>query len=414
VKVSPRVNNRLSVKSEFRRVLFLADVPLNNPTSGAEQVLNHQAVGIAQHGIEVCAITRHAGPPMWSMGNSTGVTEVVYRASAQLIIRSLFSMAYYPLRFYREFQKKGTFRAVISHQPFTCFTLLTMRRLQNTPLLYVFHSPSHEEFLLSHPNKGKAIVSLHAKFRKILERLCLKKASTTMVLSQFMKQKLQNVHSIPGSKIVVNPGGVDLSRFTPPIDRGFLKVQLYFPKGKIHLLTVRNLEPRMGIENLLMGIHMLRKHRTDIHLILGGEGERRDSIEKMIEDLSIGEEVTMTGFIPQDLLPQYYGAADFFILPTKHLEGFGLVTPESMACGTPVLGTPVGGTREILSGFDPTFLFQDTTAEAMVEGIQGILYRYFPFEKNYDDLRTRCREYAASNYSWERHISQLKSIIENI
>ncbi|MFB0520779.1 MAG: glycosyltransferase, partial [Desulfatiglandales bacterium] len=117
---------------------------------------------------------------------------------------------------------------------------------------------------------------------------------------------------------------------------------------------------------------------------------------------------------PSSILPQYYGAADFFILPTRHLEGFGLVTPESMACGTPVLGTPVGGTKEILSHFDPEFLFSDTSAEAMAKGVQKAIERYFAWKKEYDDLRVRCREYAATNYSWERHLAQLKSILEEI
>jgi glycosyltransferase involved in cell wall biosynthesis len=149
-------------------------------------------------------------------------------------------------------------------------------------------------------------------------------------------------------------------------------------------------------------------------LIIGGEGAERPTLEKMITGLDLRGEVTMKGFIPTDLLPRYYGAADFFILPTKQLEGFGLVTPESMACGTPVLGTPVGGTQEILSGFEPRFLFRDTTAEAMAEGIREILGLYFPFENNYDHLRERCRHYAVANYSWKRHLSQLQSIIDEI
>jgi glycosyltransferase involved in cell wall biosynthesis len=225
---------------------------------------------------------------------------------------------------------------------------------------------------------------------------------------------VHDIHGISGERVVINPGGVDLSRFRPPGDRGALKAQLGFPEGKIHLITVRNLEPRMGIENLLTCMHTLKKGGLDTHLTLGGEGAERGRLEKMIEDLGLRGEVTMTGFIPSDLLPQYYGAADFFILPTKHLEGFGLVTPESMACGTPVLGTPVGGTREILSGFEPGFLFKDNTAEAMAEGIRETLRVYFPFEKDYNDLRARCREYAVANYSWDRHISQLQSIIDEI
>jgi glycosyltransferase involved in cell wall biosynthesis len=114
------------------------------------------------------------------------------------------------------------------------------------------------------------------------------------------------------------------------------------------------------------------------------------------------------------MLPQYYGAADFFILPTLHLEGFGLVTPESMACGTPVLGTPIGGTNEILRHFDPQFLFKDPSPEAMTQGIELAIEIYFARNKEYDDLRLRCREYAANNYSWQRHTDQLRAILDEV
>lgn len=396
------------------RALFIADVPLEHPTSGSEQVLYHQATGLAERGVEVYAITRQADPPPWVIRNVRGVREGYYSASAGDMIRGFISLWRYPLRFYRSFSEGSAFQVAVSHQPFNCFFLLTAGKLKHIPILYVFHSPSHEEYLLSHQKKHALRNLPHVTTRRLIEKLCLKSAKRVMVLSKFMKHKVQDIHGISGDRIVVNPGGVDLGRFTPPRDRGALKTQLHFPEGRIHLITVRNLEPRMGIENLLTCIHALKKGRADIHLILGGEGVERGNLEKMIKDLSLRGEVTMTGFIPSDLLPQYYGAADFFVLPTKHLEGFGLVTPESMACGTPVLGTPVGGTREILSGFEPRFLFKDNTAEAMAEGIRKVISGYFPWGKGYEDLRARCREYAATNYSWERHISQLQSIINEI
>jgi glycosyltransferase involved in cell wall biosynthesis len=150
-----------------------------------------------------------------------------------------------------------------------------------------------------------------------------------MVLSKYMKHKVQHIHGIPDERIIVNPGGVDLSRFQPPQERETLKAKVGFPEGRVHLLTIRNLEPRMGIENLLNCIRILKKDHEGIYLILGGEGTESKNLGNKIEELGIADSVTMTGFIPPDLLPGYYGAADFFILPSRYLEGFGLVTPES-------------------------------------------------------------------------------------
>ncbi|MCD4717785.1 MAG: glycosyltransferase family 4 protein, partial [Desulfobacterales bacterium] len=376
-------------------------------------VLYQQATGLADEDISVFAITRHAGLPLRVISDINGVSVGSYSASAQNMLRSLFPVVRYPVNFYRRFTQDAPFQTAICHQPFNCFSLLITRKLGHLPFLYVFHSPSHEEYLLSYPNSNRFMVFLNVNFRRMIEKFCLKRAMKIMVLSRYMKEKVQDIHGITADRIQINPGGVDLNRFRPPEDRKFLKHKLGFPEGRIHLLTVRNLEPRMGIENLLKSIRILKRGPDEIHLILGGEGIEMRNLKRLIKEYGLLNDVTMAGFIPPDILSEYYGAADFFVLPTRSLEGFGLVTPESMACGTPVLGTPVGGTREILSGFDSRFLFRDTSPESMSEGIRRAVGEYFVRKKQYKQLRLDCHEYAAKNYSWERHTDQLRAMLDN-
>jgi glycosyltransferase involved in cell wall biosynthesis len=71
-------------------------------------------------------------------------------------------------------------------------------------------------------------------------------------------------------------------------------------------------------------------------LTIGGEGAERKKFEGLIEQYGLVGKIKMTGFIPTELLASYYWAADFFIFPTRQLEGFGFVTPEPLSCGDPV------------------------------------------------------------------------------
>jgi len=396
------------------KVLFLADVPLENPTSGSEQVLYQQTTGLLRQGMDVYAITRQAEPPERFIRNVDGVQEGSYGACAQKIIPSLYSLIRCPVKFYNSFTRDNPFQAVVCHQPFSCFSLLVARKLANIPMIYVFHSPSHQEYHLSHENKSRLQNFPHIIIRRVIEKLCLRKSKKITALSRYMRQKVFEIHGIPAGRIIVNPGGADIKRFNLPRNRRRLKKELRFPEGKIHLLTIRNLEPRMGLNNLLEAVSILKKSQVDVHLIIGGEGIERKDLEKLIAEYDLFFDVTMTGFIPPDALPQYYGAADFFILPTRSLEGFGLVTPESMACGTPVLGTPIGGTVEILSGFDKQFLFRDTSPESMADGIKSAIERYLNDKDKYNDLRLHCREYVTKNYSWQRHTKELLSIIKEV
>jgi glycosyltransferase involved in cell wall biosynthesis len=393
------------------KILFVADVSLENPSSGSEQVLHQQAKGLAGEGIEVYAITRHAGSPSSVIRNVAGVQEGSYFASVKNLTHFLSSLMKYPRQFYDNFLRGKPFETVICHQPFNSFSLLMMRKLQHIPLVYIFHSPSHEEYMLSHSNGGGLRNLFQVKTRRWIEKFCVKRTKKIMVLSRYMEKKVHNIHAIPPDRTMVNPGGVDLDRFRPPQTRESLKADMGLPKGKIHLLTIRNLEPRMGIKNLLKSISILNEEHDGFHLTIGGEGIERKNLEKMIQELGLSDIVTMTGFIPPDLLARFYGAADFFILPTQDLEGFGLITPESMACGTPVLGTPIGGTKEILEKFNSKFLFKGSTPDCIAKGIQRAIDEDFSDKERYNSIRARCRQFAEQNYSWQRHIDILESVI---
>ncbi len=91
----------------------------------------------------------------------------------------------------------------------------------------------------------------------------------------------------------------------------------------------------------------------------------------------LGEQIRFAGFISDDDLPSAYAAADFSIVPSDALEGFGLITLESLACGTPVLVTPIGGLPEAVSGLRPDLVLpgcsRDDIAAGLDRGLAGNL-----------------------------------------
>jgi glycosyltransferase involved in cell wall biosynthesis len=396
-------------------LLFLSDVSLENPSSGSEQVLYRQAQGLLKNNFKINAITRENKKSFNSgVRYIDGILDAYYSINLKQKPLIFLSILAQPYKLFEKFIAEKKLTVAIGHQPFTLFSLLISGKLKNLPLIYIFHSPSYEEYLLSQSQETYFLNKMNIILRKFVEGLCLKRASKVMVLSKYMKQKAMNLYGISHRQIIVNPGGVDLEKFYPPNNRKRALKEIGFLKEKINLLTVRNLEPRMGIDNLLIAIKLLKKTPINIHLTIVGEGPERKRLEHLIKESELTSDVTLAGFIPSNRLSLYYGAADLFILPTRELEGFGLVTPESMACGTPVLGTPVGGTKEILKRFDSQFLFNNSTPDSMADGIQRAIDVFFKDKVKYDRLRTRCREFVVQNYSWQRHIDQLALIIDEL
>ena len=229
-----------------------------------------------------------------------------------------------------------------------------------------------------------------------------------------MKELIQQTYGVPAEKIVINPGGVDLSHFRVHPDRDTLKRQYRWPADRVHLLSVRNLEPRMGMDSLIESIRFLKSQQLKVFLAIVGDGPERTRLAELIRTHKLERDIQMLGHVSETNLPYYYSAADFFVLPTKELEGFGLVTPEAMACGTPVLGTPIGGTREILGRFNASFLFSGTDPASIAEGIRSAAARFPLSAPAYADLRMQCRRFAEDHYSWHRHIQRLIESLASI
>jgi len=166
----------------------------------------------------------------------------------------------------------------------------------------------------------------------------------------------------------------------------------------------------MGIDNLIAAMEDVVLSVPGVQLVIGGTGPMKANLEALRSRLKLERCVHFVGFIPDGDLPRYYQAADLFILPTIELEGFGMVTLEALASGTPVLGTPVGGTREILGRLDRGFLFEDTSPTAISRLIINECHRYQdrPEQRQHDSQR--CRDFAERYYSWDVNVDSTERL----
>ena len=167
------------------------------------------------------------------------------------------------------------------------------------------------------------------------------------------KEQLETLYQAPARKIEIIPPGVDLSHFYPiPPDEA--KEFVGVPLDKKMLLFVGRIEPLKGIRTLLQAIGIMRENGQtgdDLCLaVIGGEladknGQETDEVKSLMmtrDEYGLQDMVTFLGKRSQDSLPYYYSAAEVVIMPS-HYESFGMVALESMACGTPVIASLVGG-----------------------------------------------------------------------
>ena len=404
-----------------RKILVLTDFFFPDSTGGANKMAYYSAKGLSKNGTSVVVITRKAKPDLLGRQKLSGMNICRYEWNLQNPVQSLWK-ARKKIRLYLDAQYREDlkpFDLVILHQPLTVRLIGAHPAIQGSPWLYNFHSPWGEEFMIKASHNGDANIGrkiravVVSKLLDRIERNTLQRCRKIVVLSQFMRSKLEDLHGNTG-KIALIPGGVDTRSFRPAVDRKRVREELGLPDDKILLLTVRNLRPRMGLSNLITAISLCGPLRSKLHLIIAGSGQLSEKLKNQSEKMGLSDEITFPGRISEKNLVKYYQAADVFILPTRRLEGFGLATVEAMASGLPVIGTPVGATPEIISQFGKEWLSEDSSAKSLAQKISERAQWIISHPQKYHFLRQHLQNTVNQKYGWPNIISQWESICSAI
>lgn len=264
--------------------------------------------------------------------------------------------------------------------------------LERSKLTHVihFHGPWAQESLL----RGQGKLSILAK--RTVERLVYRSADVFITLSNAFRVLLTSGYGVAPEKVHVVPGAVDTSQFQFS-DKVAARAVLGWPRHQRIIFCVRRLVERMGIEALITAFGSLAAKYPDVRLFIGGKGPLEEALRAQICALGLESRISMLGFIPESLLPSHYQAADLSIVPSQSLEGFGLTAIESLACGTPVIVTPVGGLTEIIKPLAPSCVFSGTNPQAIAEGLSGYLDGRLALPSAAD-----CVAYVEQNFTWEK------------
>ncbi|MEJ5359471.1 MAG: glycosyltransferase family 4 protein [Desulfobacterales bacterium] len=394
------------------KIVFLADVSAARVIGGAERVLAEEARGLARRGHRVTVLCRAPGPaPTAEEELAPGLREIRCPFAPRRPHRLLSATWPAVRRTLSRLRRHGGVDCLDIHQPIAAFGAAGVA-FPELPAVYTCHSLAHEEYLSR--NRKPAMRRVQAGIRRLIERRVMRSCRRVVTLSRYTAEKAMRAHGIPAERIEFIPGGVDPERFRPALDREGLRRRLGLEPGRRLLLTVRNLVPRMGLENLIAAMADIAPGVPEAVLWIGGEGPLREALEARTQALGLERRVRFLGFVPEETLPELYAAADLFVLPSLDLEGFGMVTLEALASGLPVLATPVGGSVEILSPLDRGLLLEGTSVEALGRGVLSFLHRLAADPQAGRRLSAACRRHAVGHYSWERHLDRLEALFQTI
>ncbi len=297
------------------------------------------------------------------------------------------------------------FDVINFHQPLSAAPVLCHKKSKNSLTVYTFHSPWHLEYEIEN-NSVPILRRLNSLLRKKAERFCLNRCDKIVVLSEYSRNMLTDIHGIDKDKISLIPGGIDTEKFKPASSKAQIRKKLSLPPDKFIIFSIRSLRRRTGLVELISASRRILEKDNKILLVISGGGPRRKEVEDLVGKSGLKSKIVLTGFVSADILPLYYQASDLFVMPTQKLEGFGLALLEAMSSGLPVMATPVGAISEILSGLDKRCLFEGITEESLAKGLEEVIAN----NEMRRSMADKARDYAIARYSWDNIINRLENV----
>jgi D-inositol-3-phosphate glycosyltransferase len=357
------------------RVAFLTvhACPLAPPGQGKSGGMNvhvrQLARALGEMGILVDIFTRSHGDESETIEYLSDYVRVVHlpAGEGEVPLEGLYGCLPQFLEGVEEFQRENelVYQAIHSHYWLSGWVGREMARKLNIPHLVTFHTLA----LIKMQSRAGEKEPLQ---RQQTEREIMASASKIVAFSPHERDAMARLYGADPKRIELVPCGVDLSRFRP-LDQEESRKRLGLNGDKVFLYVGR-IESLKGVDLLVQTAAHLEIPQGVRVLVVGGDDGQNQEVERLrqlAQDLDVADVVDFVGRVDQEELPVYYSAADVCVVPSFY-ESFGLAALESMACGTPVVASRVGGLSTIIEHGHTGYLKSWRCPEAFANSLEMI------------------------------------------
>jgi glycosyltransferase involved in cell wall biosynthesis len=268
---------------------------------------------------------------------------------------------------------------------------------------------------LPRPAQGKSprdllrrLIGRHA--RKVLKvkisaRISGYLSSTTVCVSNAVRDCLVKMYGFPPHKTIVIVNGVSLSTFAPSKMNGAaVRARLDIDPKEFVLVCAARLAEEKGIDILIGAVSQVRRQGVYCKCIILGEGPLREKLQQKVKLEGLWDHVFFEGF-QSDVRP-YLQAGSAFIL-TSRLEGLPISVLEAMACGIPCIVTNVGGSAEAVKDQISGLVIPPESVEAAAEAIICLATN----PDKHSEMASKTREQVKQSFDIEKSMAKLIGVI---
>jgi len=171
---------------------------------------------------------------------------------------------------------------------------------------------------------------------------------------------------------------------------------------------IGRLSGEKGVQNLTQALPAILSNWQDLRVLIGGDGQLKETIEASLQEQGVSARVDLPGWIPHDNLPRYLNQLRLLILPS-YTEGLPNIMLEAMACGTPVLATPVGAIPDVIIDGKTGFIMENNSPECIAANVVRALN-----SPDLEQIAENGRRFVEENFTFERVVERWKKVLEEI
>lgn len=277
-----------------------------------------------------------------------------------------------------------------------------LSKLRKIPCLVTLHFDGHNDRPI-----GRTFSKIYnLGINRLIMRVCERVVVTTF---DYAKTSVSLI-GMPPEKVVEIPPGVDKGFFKHSSRKGKLIRSKFGIQDHENLIGyIGRLAWYKNLDVLIKAFLILKKRYDlkDVHLLIGGDGDKRNEVMRLIEKSK--EDVVLTGFIPDKDLPAYYSALDLYVLPSNsRQETFGISLLEALCCGVPVVAPNLPGVRQVVNKSGGGLLFSPGNPFDLAERIARLL------NGNLDEYKKSAESFSRKWPSWEEIASKYVQIYREI
>ncbi|MDR9817357.1 MAG: glycosyltransferase family 4 protein [Candidatus Methanoculleus thermohydrogenotrophicum] len=195
---------------------------------------------------------------------------------------------------------------------------------------------------------------------------------------------------------------------SPPLPR-FQYLHRHHPCLTAPLIGyIGRLSGEKGVQHFAQALPAILSDQQALRVLIGGDGQLKETIEASLQEQGVTARVDLPGWISHDDLPRYLNQLRLLVLPS-YTEGLPNIMLEAMACGTPVLATPVGAIPDVIIDGKTGFIMENNSPECIAENVIRALS-----SPDLEQIAEDGRRFVEENFTFERVVERWKEVLGEI